>query len=67
MKRTVLEKLKSRKLWVALLGVAVGIAAVFGVDVSEYEQIAGIVASAASVVAYIIGEAKIDAAGAKKE
>ena len=60
--RTILEKLKSRKLWAAVVGVAVGLAAAFGLDESEYTQIAGIVASAASVIAYIFGEAKIDAA-----
>ena len=65
MKKTIFEKLKSRKLWVALLGVAVGIASAFGVDASEYAQIAGIVTSAASVRAYVLGEASIDAAAAR--
>ncbi len=67
MKRTVLDKLKSRKLWVALLGVLVGIASAFGIDATEYAQVAGIITSAISVAAYVIGEARIDAAGAKKE
>lgn len=62
MNRTILEKLKSRKLWAALVGVVVGLAAAFGIESSEYTQIAGIVTSAASVVAYIFGESKIDAA-----
>lgn len=62
MNRTILEKLKSRKLWAAMVGVVVGLAAAFGIESSEYTQIAGIVTSAASVVAYIFGEAKIDAA-----
>lgn len=65
MKKTIIEKLKSRKLWVALLGVAVGIASAFGVDASEYAQIAGIVTTAASVLAYVLGEASIDAAAAR--
>ena len=65
MKKTILDKLKSRKLWVALLGVAVGIASAFGVDASEYAQIAGIVTTAASVLAYVLGEASIDAAAAR--
>lgn len=59
--RTILDKLKSRKLWAAVVGVVVGLAATFGLDESEWTQIAGIVTSAASVVAYIFGEAKIDA------
>ena len=55
-------KLSSRKLWAAIVGVVVGIAAAFGLDESEWVQIAGVVTSAASVVAYIFGESKIDAA-----
>lgn len=60
--RTIFDKLKSRKLWAAFVGVIVGIAAAFGLQESEWVQIAGMVTSAASVVAYICGEAKIDAA-----
>lgn len=62
MKRTMLEKLNSRKLWVALVGVVVGLATAFGIDGGEYTEIAGIVTSAVSVVAYIFGEAAVDAA-----
>ncbi len=61
MKRTVLDKLKSRKLWAAIVGVIVGIAAAFGIDGSEYTEVAGIVTSALSVVSYIFAEAKVDA------
>ncbi len=57
-----LEKLNSRKLWVALVGVVVGLATAFGIDGGEYTEIAGIVTSAVSVVAYIFGEAAVDAA-----
>ena len=56
------RKLSSRKLWAAIVGVAVGLAAAFGLDESEWAQVAGVVASAVSVVSYIFGEAKIDAA-----
>ncbi len=62
MKDVILKKLASRKLWAAIVGVAVGLAAAFGVDAGEYEQIAGVVTSAVSVVAYIFAESKIDAA-----
>lgn len=58
------QKLSSRKLWAAVIGVAVGLAAAFGIETNEYAQIAGIVTSAVSIVAYIFGEAKIDAASA---
>lgn len=56
------KKLSSRKLWAAAVGVIVGLAAAFGLDESEWVQIAGVVTSSASVVAYIFGESKIDAA-----
>ena len=60
--QTFLRKLSSRKLWAAVVGVVVGLAAVFGIEDGEWTQVAGIVTSAVSVVAYITGEAKIDAA-----
>lgn len=56
------QKLTSRKLWTAVVGVIVGLAAAFGLDENEYAQIAGIVTSAVSVVGYIFGEAMVDAA-----
>lgn len=54
------QKLTSRKLWTAVVGVIVGLAAAFGLDENEYAQIAGIVTSAVSVVGYIFGEAMVD-------
>lgn len=65
MSRTILEKLKSRKLWAAVVGVVVGLAAAFGIDGNEYAEIAGIVTSAVSVVSYIFAEGAVDAASAK--
>lgn len=61
------QKLSSRKLWAALVGVVVGLAAAFGIDGNEYAEIAGIVTSAASVVAYIFGESAVDTAREKAE
>lgn len=58
-------KLTSRKLWTAVVGIIVGLAAAFGLPDNDIAQIAGIVTSAMSVVAYITGEAKVDAAAAK--
>lgn len=55
--KDILRKLSSRKLWTAICGIIVGIAAAFGLDENEWAQIAGIVTSAISVV----GEAAIDA------
>lgn len=62
MKINWVQKLTSRKLWVAIIGIVAGLAAVFGVDENEYTAIAGAVIAAANAVAYIMGEAKIDAA-----
>jgi len=58
------QKLTSRKLWAAIVGVIVGLAAAFGIESNEYAQIAGVVTSAVSIVSYIFGEAKVDAADA---
>ncbi len=55
------QKLSSRKLWAAVVGVIVGLAAAFGIEENDFAQIAGIVTSAASVLAYISGETKVDA------
>ncbi|MCD7927360.1 MAG: hypothetical protein LUF80_00620 [Oscillospiraceae bacterium] len=60
---TLKRKLSSRKLWAAIVGVITGLAMIFGLDADTISTVAGAVVSAASVVAYIAAEAKIDAAG----
>lgn len=61
------QKLSSRKLWAALVGVVVGVAMAFGLSENEWSEVAGIVTSLVSVVAYIFGEAKVDAARIESE
>ena len=61
---TLKQKLTSRKLWVAVVGVVVGLATVFGLPENDIAQIAGVVTSAMAVVAYISGESRVDAAAA---
>ena len=56
------QKLTSRKLWAAVIGVIVGLAAAFGIEENEYAQIVGVVGSVVSAVSYIFGEAAVDAA-----
>lgn len=56
-----MEKLKSRKLWTAVLGVIAGVALAFGVEAEEISAVAGAVTAAVSVVSYIFTEGKIDA------
>lgn len=62
MHKIISNKLKSRKLWAAIVGVVVGLAAAFGIDAGEYTEVAGIVTSAVSVVSYIFAEGAVDAA-----
>lgn len=59
---TIIRKLSSRKLWLALAGVATGIALALGVEQSQISTIAGAVTAVVSVVTYIMTEGKIDAA-----
>ena len=65
------KKLTSRKFLLALVGTVSGLALALGVEGSEIERIVatvgGIVTAAGSIVAYINGEAKIDAAAVGKE
>jgi hypothetical protein len=56
------QKLSSRKLWVTIVGIVIGLAAAFGIEENDYAQIAGIVTSAVSVVGYVFGESSVDAA-----
>lgn len=64
--REILSKLKSRKLWLAIAGVATGIALAFGVDASDIQTVAGAVTTVVSAVAYIIMEGRVDAEAVKK-
>ena len=56
-----LKKLGSRKFILAVVGVAVGICAIFGIDGGAIETVAGAVTAAGSAIAYICAEGKIDA------
>lgn len=61
----ILRKLSSRKLWLAIAGVATGIAMALGIDGGEISTVAGAVTAVVSVVTYIITEGKVDAEGVK--
>lgn len=61
----ILRKLSSRKLWVAIAGIATGIAMAIGVDSTEIGTVAGAVTALLSVVTYIYVEGKVDAEGVK--
>ncbi len=57
-------KLTSRKFWVAVVGVIMGIALAFGADGDTITSVAGAVTSLVSIVIYILAEAGIDKASA---
>ena len=61
----IIQKLTSRKLWVAIAGIATGVAMFLGVDSSEITSVAGGVVALISAMTYIIVEGKIDAEGVK--
>ena len=67
---SLLRKLTSRKFLLAVIGTVSGLALALGVEGSEIERIVGtvggIVTMAGSIVAYINGEAKVDAEAVKK-
>lgn len=71
--KTIIRKLSSRKLWLAIAGVATGFAAINGVSGADITSIAtsltaiaGCVTSLISIVTYIYTEGKIDAASIQK-
>lgn len=63
--KTIIQKLTSRKLWMALAGVATGVAMAFGVESTDIGTVAGAVTALISVVTYIIAEGKVDAESVK--
>lgn len=58
-------KLTSRKFWLAICGFIGGILLALKMDEQTVTQITGIIMAGASVLAYILGEAWTDAAGAQ--
>ncbi len=67
MKDLIIEKLTSRKLWVAICGfVALIIIAVTG-DESTATQVTAIIMAGATVIAYIVGEGLVDAVDASTD
>lgn len=59
--QTILEKLSSRKLWLAIAGVATGIYIAIGGDASDISTVIGALTAVVPSVVYIITEGKIDA------
>jgi len=58
------RKLTSRKFWLAVVGLVSGLLLAFKVEAETVETISGVIMSAASVIAYTIGEGLADAGNA---
>lgn len=56
------QKLTSRKFWVAVIGFVTAVLVAFNVDDFSIEKSIAVVAGAALLIAYIVGEGIIDAA-----
>lgn len=54
------RKLTSRKFWVSVVGLVTGLILAFNGSAETAEAVSGIIMSAASVVAYTIGEGLAD-------
>ena len=54
------DKLTSRKLWAAVIGVVLSVMVMFGASAEEQEKVTGLVTSCGVLIAYIVGEGLID-------
>ena len=62
MKINWVQKLTSRKFWVAITGFITAILVVFNVDSMTIEQVIAMVSATSVLIAYIIGEGMVDSA-----
>ncbi len=60
--KTILRKLSSRKLWVAVAGFVSGLILAFGGAESTAATVGGIIMQGASVLGYLLAEGLVDAA-----
>lgn len=61
----IVQKLTSRKLWTAVLGIIAGLSVIFGADGETAQTIAGAVVTLLSSMTYIITEGAVDAKNKK--
>lgn len=57
-----IRKLTSRKFWMAVAGLVVGLVIIFTDDAVLAERISGIIMSGASIIGYLLAEGLTDAA-----
>ena len=61
----IMQKLTSRKFWMALAGVVTGVALALGAENTDISTVTGAVTALISAVVYIIVEGKVDAESVK--
>ena len=54
------QKLTSRKFWAAIVGVSTSLMVLNGTDVDTQLKIVALITSAATAIAYIVGEGLVD-------
>ena len=64
-KETVIRKLTSRKLWMAVIGLVSGLILAFGGSSTTAETVSGVMLQLASVVGYVLAEGLTDAAASE--
>ena len=67
MKENVIRKLTSRKFWLAVAAFVTELIVAFRGDAELAETVAAVIMAGATVIAYILGEGLIDAAGVKPD
>lgn len=65
-KETIIRKLTSRKLWVAIAGFVAGLIVAFDGTAETAETVSALILQGASVLGYIIAEGLADAASASQ-
>ena len=61
-KKTIVRKICSRKLWMAIALFVSGLLVAFGHEKSEAEQVSGLIMQGAAVIGYLFAEGLTDAA-----
>ena len=64
-KETIIRKLTSRKLWVAVAGFIAGLIVAFDGDAETAETVSGLILQGASVLGYLLAEGLADAGHAE--
>lgn len=59
------RKLTSRKFWAAVIGFVTPLLIAFGASNEMQTQVAAVIMGGGTLIAYIVGEGLVDAAGAK--